>query len=70
MYFAVGVHPYDMDSYETLNFDKYMHHEKCVAIGECGLDYFRLEGSEEEILKEKNRQKIVFKAQIELAKKI
>lgn len=69
VYFAVGVHPYDMDSFDTLDFVKYINHDKCVAIGECGLDYFRLEGSEEEKLQEKEKQKKVFIAQIELAKK-
>ncbi|MCD6191300.1 MAG: TatD family hydrolase [Sulfurimonas sp.] len=69
VYFAVGVHPYDMGSFEDLVFDKYVSHEKCVAIGECGLDYFRLEGSDEEKDAEKRRQKEVFIAQIELAKK-
>lgn len=68
VYFAVGVHPYDMDSFEALDFEKYVHHEKCVAIGECGLDYFRLEGSDEEKSAEKRRQQEVFAAQIELAK--
>jgi len=69
VYFAVGVHPYDMQNFENLEFEKYVHHEKCVAIGECGLDYFRLEGSDEEKELEKRRQKEVFVAQIELAKK-
>ena len=69
VYFAVGVHPYDMDSFDGLNFEDYVSHEKCVAIGECGLDYFRLEGSDEEKDAEKSRQKEVFVAQIELAKK-
>lgn len=69
VYFAVGIHPYDMDSFENLDFEKYVHHEKCVAIGECGLDYFRLEGSDEEKELEKKKQKSVFIAQIELAKK-
>ena len=69
VYFAVGVHPYDMDSFKELEFQKYVEHEKCVAIGECGLDYFRLEGSDEEKEDEKRRQKEVFIAQIELSKK-
>jgi len=69
VYFAVGVHPYDMASFDELDFEKYVKHEKCVAIGECGLDYFRLEGNDEEKLKEKEEQKRVFKAQIVLAKK-
>ncbi len=69
VYFAIGVHPYDMDAFEGLDFEKYVHHEKCVAIGECGLDYFRLEGTREEKELEKQKQKKVFSAQIELAKK-
>jgi TatD DNase family protein len=69
VYFAVGVHPYDMNSFEELDFDKYLKHKKCVAVGECGLDYFRLDGSDEENEAEKKRQKEVFIAQIELAKK-
>ncbi|QSZ41775.1 YchF/TatD family DNA exonuclease [Sulfurimonas aquatica] len=69
VYFAVGIHPYDMEQFDLLDFDKYVHHEKCVAVGECGLDYFRLEGSDEEKSAEKKEQKRVFAAQIELAKK-
>lgn len=69
VYFAVGIHPYDMEQFDSLDFEQYVHHEKCVAIGECGLDYFRLEGTDEEKEVNKNEQKRVFKAQIELAKK-
>jgi len=69
VFFAVGVHPYDKDGFDGLDFEKYVKHEKCVAIGECGLDYFRLEGTEEEKETEKVEQKRVFRAQIELAKK-
>ncbi len=69
VYFSVGIHPYDIDSFNEDNFNKYVKHEKCVAIGECGLDYFRLEGSDEEKQKEKEKQAKVFVAQIELAKK-
>lgn len=69
VYFSVGVHPYDMENFSSLDFEKYVHHEKCVAIGECGLDYFRLEGNDEEKAEEKRKQKEVFLAQIELAKK-
>ena len=69
VYFAVGIHPYDMDGFDALDFDMYAKHEKCVAIGECGLDYYRLEGSDDEKNAEKERQKEVFVAQIEIAKK-
>ena len=69
VFFAVGVHPYDKEQFDNLEFDKYVKHPKCVAIGECGLDYFRLDGSDEDKETEKKEQKRVFKAQIELAKK-
>ena len=26
VYFAVGVHPYDLESFEGLDFEKYVHH--------------------------------------------
>lgn len=70
VYFAVGVHPYDMENFEEVDFEHYAAHPKCVAIGECGLDYYRLEGSEEEKKDEKMRQDYVFRAQIRLAKKV
>ena len=69
IYFAAGIHPYDMDKYDKLDFDTYLSHPKCVAVGECGLDYYRLEGSDEEKEQEKEKQKSVFRAQIKLAKK-
>lgn len=40
---------------------------KVAAIGECGLDYFRIEGEE---LKIKEKQKQAFKSQIELAAEV
>jgi len=69
VYFSVGVHPYDMASFDSLDFEKYVHDPKCVAIGECGLDYFRLEGDDEAKELEKKRQKEVFTAHIKLAKR-
>ncbi|MEA2110692.1 MAG: TatD family hydrolase [Campylobacterota bacterium] len=68
VYFAVGVHPYDMDGFDTLDFSQYINHDRCVAVGECGLDYYRLEGSNEEKEAEKKRQKEIFRAQIIIAK--
>lgn len=70
VYFAVGVHPYDMEHIESVDFEVYAAHPKCVAIGECGLDYFRLEGSDEEKHAEKMRQDEVFRAHIRFAKKV
>jgi len=68
VYFAVGVHPYDATNYDKDFLKKFIEDEKCVAVGECGLDYYRLEGSEEEKSKVKELQKNVFISQIELAK--
>lgn len=69
VFFAVGIHPYDKEQFDAVEFEKYVHHPKCVAIGECGLDYFRLEGDDDAKEQVKQEQKRVFVAQIELAKK-
>ncbi len=68
VYFAVGVHPYDMEAYDEAVLLRYIEHPKCVAVGECGLDYYRLEGSSDEKEAEKERQKELFRTQIALAK--
>ena len=62
---SVGMHPND-NTEEIFNFDAYKkltENSKVVAIGECGLDYFRNENSEEE----KKRQKEIFELHIKLA---
>ncbi|PNV83586.1 MAG: hydrolase TatD [Sulfurimonas sp.] len=68
VYFAIGVHPYDMESFNKDDFNNYINHPKCIAVGECGLDYFRLEGTDEEKEREKKSQKEIFIAQIKIAK--
>ena len=70
IYFAVGVHPYDAENYDKSYLEKFVHHPKCIAIGECGLDYFRLPELEEEIAKEKAIQKEVFIDQVIWAKEM
>jgi len=63
---SVGLHPGD-NTKEVFVRDEYaklVSSQKAVAIGECGLDYFRLaDGSEEE----KKRQKNEFEKQIQFA---
>ena len=68
IYFAVGVHPYNVDEMDESILEQYAKHEKCVAIGECGLDYFRLPDSN--VDEYKATQKAVFLAQIKLASKL
>lgn len=70
IYFSVGVHPYDAHAYDKSFLEPFVTHEKCVAIGECGLDYFRLPESQEEIEAEKKLQKEVFIDQILWAKEL
>ena len=70
VYFAVGIHPYDIDKFDEVIMEKYVTHPKCIAIGECGLDYFRLPEDEEKKLANIKKQKEVFIAQIEFAKKV
>jgi len=70
VYFAVGVHPYDIENYDKPYLEKFVKHSKCVAIGECGLDYFRLPETEEAIDKEKKLQKEIFIDQILWAKEL
>ena len=70
VYFAVGVHPYDAKNYNRAYLETFVTHPKCVAIGECGLDYFRLPDSSEEIELEKKMQKEVFIDQILWAKEL
>ena len=48
VFFAVGIHPYDIDSYDEKYLEKFINHKKCVANGECGLNYFRLPEDEDE----------------------
>jgi len=68
VYFAVGVHPYDAKAYNRKELELFAQHPKCVAIGECGLDYFRLPEDDEAIEAEKKLQKEVFVDQILWAK--
>jgi len=70
VFFAVGIHPYDIKSYDETVLEKYISHPKCIAVGECGLDYFRLPDDQEEKEAEIKLQKEIFVAQINFAKKV
>lgn len=63
---SIGHHPTDnsKDEFDTSFFSQLAQDPKTVAIGECGLDYFRAkDGSQTE----KSRQKKIFEGHIELS---
>ena len=65
VYFAAGYHPSDADKFSPDTADKIKEltlHEKCVAIGEIGLDRYWKENPDIEI------QKKCFVSQLEIAK--
>lgn len=65
---TIGIHPSDFVEADT--FDKVAElasNESVVAIGETGLDYFRLPEDENERVSMKKEQKILFKKHIDLA---
>jgi len=70
IFFGVGFHPYDCESFDMKILEQYASHPKCIAIGECGLDYYRL--PKDDIEKQENvvLQKEVFISQIKFAKKV
>jgi len=70
IYFAAGVHPYHHEQYDEKVLLSFLEDKKCIAVGECGLDYFRLPDVDVEKIAEKKAQQEVFKNHIELAKKV
>jgi len=62
IYFAVGVHPVDIEKYEDSLLIDYINHPKCVAVGEIGLDYYWVKEKEKQL-----KQQELFKRQIEIA---
>jgi len=66
IYFATGHHPNRLDNFNIDTIEKYVSHEKCVAIGECGLDWYRIQKGAN-IDDVKKAQKEVFELQIKLS---
>lgn len=65
LFASVGLHPNDAVSgdFDDSAYRRLISNPKTVAVGECGLDYFRTEGTEEN----KKKQKEIFEKQINLA---
>ena len=69
---TVGLHPSETESKYT-DISAYLElakHPKVVAIGECGLDYFRLPENNEEQERIIKSQKEIFSKHIEIAKEL
>lgn len=65
---TVGVHPHEAGgAVDWGELERLARHERVVAIGECGLDYFRLVGDEAMV---KKSQRELFEKQIDLALKV
>lgn len=62
-YAAVGVHPENIGGGRVSEIEALAKHEKCVAIGEIGLDYYWVSDNKEE-------QKALFEEQLILANKL
>ncbi|MFH1402357.1 MAG: TatD family hydrolase [Patescibacteria group bacterium] len=62
---SIGCHPTDAtENFCESDFMELARHSKVVAIGECGLDFFR---AKDESATEKNRQKKLFETQVDFA---
>lgn len=66
---AIGIHPTEEEKINYDFFKKLAENEKVVAVGECGLDYFRIkdDGKKKE---EIERQKNLFREQIKIAREV
>ncbi|BCZ19073.1 DNAse TatD [Helicobacter sp. NHP19-012] len=62
LYFAVGVHPLDLQDFQLDFLKAHIQHPRCVAVGECGLDYHYQNDPTT-----KTKQQEIFQAQIVLA---
>lgn len=67
VYASVGIHPHEEEVVDWEKLEQLFDRPKVVAIGECGLDFSRLDKSQADT--EVARQKELFRRQIELARK-
>lgn len=66
LFASIGVHPVDNpdEKFDYQFYSDLAKKDKVVAIGECGLDYFRTDKENEE---EKNRQREIFRQQVDIS---
>jgi TatD DNase family protein len=70
IYFSVGVHPDYCNKYDEDILLKSSQNPKCVGVGECGLDYYRLPENKTDKENTISMQKNILIKHIELSKKI
>ncbi len=64
MWATVGIHPTNLEEFDADAFRELLNDAKTVAVGECGLDYYRIVHNARET---KERQKALFMEQAALA---
>ena len=71
---SAGLHPTDSreEEFDKASYKKLFENPKVVAVGECGLDYFRIDennpaSQKSKVESKKERQKNIFEMQVELA---
>jgi TatD DNase family protein len=66
---TIGFHPVDNkeEVFDAQRYEELAHHPKVVAIGECGLDYYWPSQEGGITNEEKERQKKIFRDQVELS---
>jgi len=70
VFFAAGIHPYHHPQYDETILTEFLKDPKCIAVGECGLDYYRLPEDEGEKAEEMAIQQAIFARHIRLAKSV
>jgi len=70
VFFAAGIHPYHHTQYDEKILMEFLKDPKCIAVGECGLDYYRLPEDEGEKAQEISTQQAIFARHIRLAKSV
>lgn len=73
IYATVGLHPHEADKFDgnvLASIEELARKDKVVAIGETGLDYYLPAGRQGKNYSDKERQKLLFKSLIKLAKEL
>jgi TatD DNase family protein len=67
IFYSVGYHPKYAEIFDKSVLEEHITHEKCIAVGEFGLDYARLSKEDEKRLPIIQKQKEVLVEHLEFA---